>query len=95
MDTNCVLLEILRSQIAEIHASLETNFLRQVKSKNRARFRRDETRKVNVVLEVTCIDSGEQRLVVEELSRLLSLSVSIGTSLENIRRLDREEEATV
>ena len=91
MDSTLIMLEILRSQIAELHSDLESNFLRQavktrVNVKNN-RYKNGETRKVKITINVTCVAPDTQTLVVEELSRLLSLSLSLEKSLDNLSKL--------
>lgn len=81
-----VTLEILRSQILEIHASLQDTLLRQIVRKTPAKFRRDETIKTQTRISVTCIDSSSQQLVIEELSRLYALAESLKSSLDVLTR---------
>lgn len=86
MDKSITIIEILRSQILEIHHSLQQSILDQTARKSSVKFKTNETRKVMVRLSVTCIDGPTQSLHIEELSRLLSLAESLKTSFDVLTR---------
>jgi hypothetical protein len=86
MDLSIVTLEILRSQILDIHHNIEQALINQTVRKSTAKYKLNETRKTLVRINITCVDSGEQTLVVEELARLYSLAESLRTSLDNLTR---------
>jgi|ERR1044071_2276521 hypothetical protein len=90
MDSNLItMIELLRSQISEIHHSIQQELLAQIVRRTNSKFKLNETRKSMVRINVTCIDQGEQVLVVEELSRILSLADSLKTSFDVLTQTQR------
>lgn len=89
------MIEVLRSQILEIHTSLEQSLLNQTVRRTSSRFKQDETRKTMVRINVTCIDQANQILVVEELSRILSLATSLKTSFDILTQSGKPQEVGI
>ena len=86
MDSSIITIEILRSQILEIHQSIQDVLLEQTVRKSPGRYKLNETRRILTRVSVTCLDATQQTLVVEELSRLFSLAESLKTSFDVLTR---------
>ena len=83
MDGNLItMIEVLRSQILEIHNALEHSLLSQTVRRTSSRFKLNETRKTMVRINITCLDAESQILAIEELSRILSLANSLKSSFD-------------
>lgn len=83
MDANLItMIEVLRSQILEIHHALEQSLLSQTVRRTSSKFKSNETRKTMVRINITCVDADDQILVIEELSRIQSLAMSLKTSFD-------------
>jgi hypothetical protein len=86
MDNSIVVIEIIRSQILEIHNSIQEALLGNAVRKSPQKFKINETRRMLTRVSVTCADAPQQTFVIEELSRLLSLAESLRTSFDVLIR---------
>ena len=93
--SNLVTIEILRSQILEIHASIQQTLFDQGVRKAPGRYKLNETRQMLTRVSVTCLDVQNQTLVVEELSRLYALAESLKTSFDVLSRSNNHTPAAL